>query len=87
MDLYQVSDNGDRLLQPRDRPFKVRRKDVGKQLEWVQLVRERIYKAEDTIFFGPTDLSEIVFFYQTLAMRVGAELHRIVEEAGKELNA
>lgn len=86
-DMYQTLHNGERQILPRERPIKIRRKDVGTTLSVEQVVRERIYRTGDILVFSPTDLSEIIFFYQSLAMQIGAELHRLVEKAGMELNA
>ncbi|GJE27695.1 hypothetical protein LKMONMHP_2556 [Methylobacterium organophilum] len=86
-DIYQTLHSGERQLLQREHPFEVRQEDIGTTLSAEAVVREKIYRAGDTILFSSTDLSEIIFFYQILAMRIGAELHRLVEEAGRELNA
>lgn len=86
-DMYQTLRSGERRLLPRDRPFTARQQDVGTTLTVEDVARERIYRAGDTLVFSSTDLSEIIFFYQTLAMQIGAELHKLVEKAGRELNA
>jgi hypothetical protein len=86
-DMYQTLHSGERQLLPRDRPFKAHRQDVGTTLSVEGVVRERIYRAGDTLLFSSTDLSELIFFYQILAMQIGAELHKLVEKTGRELNA
>lgn len=79
-DMIKVDQNGSRVVLPRDRSFRVRKEDVGSQLSIVEVVREHDYAEGDRITLSQTDLSEIIFFYQTLAMKVGGEMHRIVGE-------
>ncbi|MET3648927.1 hypothetical protein [Phyllobacterium ifriqiyense] len=53
---------------------------AGQQLSVEEVVREHDYAEGDRIVLFHTDLSEIIFFYQILAMKVGSEMHRIVGE-------
>jgi hypothetical protein len=79
-DMIMIDQNGNRTRLPRDRPHRVRAEEVGSQLVVVQVVREHSYAEGDRIALSHTDLSEIIFFYQTLAMKVGSEMHRLVGE-------
>lgn len=79
-DMIMIHRNGDRMLLPRDRAHRVRADDIGSQLSVEEVIREHVYAEGDRILLSQTDLSEIIFFYQILAMKVGSEMHRIVGE-------
>lgn len=85
-DMVKVHPNGNRVVLPRDRSFRVREEDIGSQLSVVEVLREHDYAEGDRIGLSQTDLSEIIFFYQILAMKVGGEMHRIVDEKMAALN-
>lgn len=78
-DIFQTFGNGDRRRLPRDQEFCVQTDDVGTSLTVEEVIREHIYRDKDRIVFSAIDLSEIIFFYQNLAMHVGAEMHRFAE--------
>jgi hypothetical protein len=84
--MYLLQEDGHRRLLPRDRGFLVTAEDVGLQLSVEDVVRDRVYRLGDVVSFSATDLGEIVFFYQLLGMRVGAEMHRFVAMLSAELN-
>lgn len=77
-DMIMIDQNGGRMVLQRDR--KRRAKDIGSQLSVEEVVREHHYAEGDRIVLSQTDLSEIIFFYQILAMKVDSEMHRIVGE-------
>lgn len=77
-ELILITANGERRVLPRDRGHFVRPDEVGLELRIEEVLRERLYIAGDRVTFSQTDLSEIIFFYQHLAMQVGAEMHRQV---------
>jgi hypothetical protein len=79
MDMFQLRD-GEKKRLPRDQGFLVQPEDVGTQLSVEEVIRERVYKVGDKIELFPTDLAEIIFFYQKLAMAVGASMHTFVHE-------
>lgn len=79
-DMVIVDRNGGRTVLQRDREHRVHAEDVGSLLSVVDVVREHDYAEGDRIVLSQADLSEIIFFYQTLAMKVGSEMHRIVGE-------
>lgn len=79
-DMILIDKNGRRVVLPRDREHLVRAQDVGSTLSVEDVVREHDYAEGDRIALSQTDLSEIIFFYQILAMRVGSEMHGIVGE-------
>ena len=85
-DMEIVDQNGVRAILPRDRSFRVRKRDIGSQLNHVKVIREYNYAEGDQIILSETDLSEIIFFYQIPAMKVGGEMHRIVREKIVECN-
>ena len=78
-DIVQTLTNGERRRLPRDQELRVQNDDVGTSLTVEEVIREHIYREKDRVVFSATDLSEIIFFYQELAMQVGAELHRFAE--------
>ncbi len=78
--MIQIDQNGGRMKLRRDREHRVQAEDVGSQLRIEEVVREHAYAEGDRIALSQTDLSEIIFFYQILAMKVGGEMHRIVAE-------
>jgi len=79
-DLIMIDQNDGRIVLQRDREHQVRAEDVGSKLCVEEVIREHHYAEGDHIAFSQTDLSEIIFFYQVLAMKVGSEMHRIVGE-------
>lgn len=79
-DMIKNDQNGGRMVLQRDREHRVSAEDVGSQLSVEEVVREHYYAEGDRIALSQTDLSEIIFFYQVLAMKVGSEMHRIVGE-------
>ncbi|WP_146036494.1 hypothetical protein [Pseudotabrizicola formosa] len=79
-DLINVDQSGNRSVLPLNRTYRVRKDDVGSQLVIQDVVREHNYSEGDRVSFSETDLSEIIFFYQILAMKIGAEMHRIARE-------
>jgi len=86
-DMYQTQLDGACILLPRDRSFQVETKDIGSTLEVRHVIREMILRHGDRIEFSQTDLSEIIYFYQTLAMQVSSEMHRLTSEAIDAMNA
>jgi hypothetical protein len=84
--MYQILPSGERHLLPRDEPFLVRERDVGTTLEGGEVIREHIYRAGDTVSFSATELSEIIFFYQVLAMQIGGETHSFFNVTAEKLN-
>lgn len=83
-DMYQTTVMGKRRLLPRDRPFRAGAQDVGSRLEMIEVKREHVYHDGDVILFAPWELSEIIFFYQDLAMQVGGQAHDCFHEAGAQ---
>jgi hypothetical protein len=83
LDMYQLK-NGRRKLLPRDQ--RVPDWARGAKLIFKRVVRERIYKLGDMMRFSASDLSEILFLYQVMAMNVGGEMHRFVAAIGAELD-
>lgn len=79
-DMVKINKNGSSEVLPLDRNFRVQKDDVGSQLSVVDAIREYNYTEGDRISLSQTDLSEIIFFYQFLAMKIGGEMHRIVAE-------
>jgi hypothetical protein len=79
-DMLKVDQNGSSSVLPLDRSFRVLEEDIGSQLSVVEVIREHDYAEGDRIRLSQTDLSEIIFFYQILAMKIGSEMHRIVGE-------
>lgn len=77
-DMVLTTANGERRVLSRERPHRVRPEDVGLELQVQEVFREELYRAGDRITFSQTDLSEIIFFYQNLAMQVSVEMHRLV---------
>lgn len=77
-DMVLTTANGERRVLPRDHGHRVRPEDVGLELRVEEVLREENYKAGDRVTFSQTDLSEIIFFYQHLAMQVSAEMNRLV---------
>ncbi|WP_135429554.1 hypothetical protein [Pseudotabrizicola sediminis] len=86
-DMVKIDQNGRRSVLPLDRSLKTRQEDIGSQLSVEEVVRKRDYAEGDRIKFSQTDLSEIIFFYQILAMKIGGEMHRIVGEKMEEARA
>ena len=80
-DMFMTRPSADPMLLPRDRGHVVAAEDVGAEFSVVPVTREQSYQVNDIIQFSATDLSEIIYFYQHLAMQVGAEIHRRVYEA------
>lgn len=79
-DIFKMDQYGGRIVLQRDRQYRMRAEDIGSQLSVEDVVREYQYAEGDRIFLSQTDLSEIIFFYQILAMKIGSEMHRIVGE-------
>lgn len=79
-DIIIIDQIGGRMVLQREREYRVRAEDIGSQLSVEEVVREHHYAEGDRIALSQTDLSEIIFFYQVLAMKVGSEMHRIVRE-------
>lgn len=79
-DMIKIDRSDGRMVIERDRAHRVRAEDVGSRLSVEEVVREHCYAEGDRIALSQTDLSEIIFFYQILAMNVGSEMHRIVGE-------
>lgn len=86
IDMFSTSPDGTRRLLRRDKSVRVRREDVGHTLSVEDVVREHLYHVNDQVALAPTDLAEIIFFYQQLAMEVCGEMHRFTAQAGLELN-
>lgn len=85
-DLVTLNKSGQRTTIPRDVPHLVKKEDVGRQISVEEVEREQIYRAGDRIKLSATDLSEIIFFYQELAMTIGAAMHAHVHQAIEALN-
>lgn len=79
-DTILIDKDEERTVLQRDRSYCVRAKDVGSKFRIKEVVREHHYAKGERIIFSQTDLSEIIFFYQILAMKVSCEMHRIVGE-------
>ncbi len=79
-DMFMTDLKGNRRMLPRDRGYRGTSKDDGSTISIEDVVRHRSYISGDSIIFSQTDLAEVLFFYQILAMKVGAELHRLVHE-------
>ncbi len=84
-DMFQLKDEAKKRL-PRDQKFVVQPEDVGIPIFAEDVIRERIYKVGDKIDLSPTDLAEIIFFYQILAMTVGACMHAHPRVEGMHLS-
>lgn len=76
---------GEITLLPRDKPFVVPPGSEGAAIQFQQVTPERLYQLGDHIALDAWDLSEIVFFYQLLAMRVSSELHQVTARLGRML--
>ncbi len=85
-DMVQAQPDGSKRIIPQDRPFIIQTGDVGLPVSVEDVVRERLYAEGERVEFSPTDLGEIIFLYQILAMQVGGEMHRFVNEAIQSLN-
>jgi hypothetical protein len=79
-DMILTGQAGARVVLQRDRAARVRAEDVGSRLSVEEVFRQHNYAEGDRIALSQTDLSEIIFFYQILAKKVGGEMHRIVQE-------
>jgi len=79
-DMVMIDHYGRRTLLQRDREHRVRAEDVGKKLSIEEVVRERHFEEGDRIVLSQSDLSEIIFFYQVLVIKVKSEMYRIVGE-------
>lgn len=79
-DMIQLTENGERRVLPRDRPFRVCQADFGKQLVVEEVSREMRFNIGERVTFNQSDLSEIIFFYQYLAMLAGAAMHGLVQK-------
>ena len=77
-DMFKTSIRGERITLPRDRPYRARLEDVGQQLSVEEVWREERFKLGQRVVFSQTDLSEIIFFYQHLAMQLGGAMHKWV---------
>lgn len=86
-DMFKAAPGGPKVLLPRNKPYIAKAQDIGSELSVDENVqRELIYKVGDVVAFSDTDLAEIIFFYQSLAMQVGAEAHERMRRAAAVLN-
>ncbi|MBJ6987935.1 MULTISPECIES: hypothetical protein [unclassified Devosia] len=79
-DMIRIDQNGSTRVVQQDREYQVQAGDIGSQLSVLDVVREHSYVLGDRITLSQTDLSEIIFFYQILAMKVGGVMHQIIAE-------
>ena len=73
-----ITATSERRVLPRDHRHRVHPEEVGLEIRVEEVVREQLYRVGDRVILSQTDLSEIIFFYQNLAMQLGAEMHRLV---------
>lgn len=79
-DMVKVDQRGNRIVLQPDVEHRVCSQDIGSVVSIEEVVRERSYAEGERIQLTETDLSEIIFFYQIIAMRLGSEMHRIVRK-------
>ncbi|TGQ33836.1 hypothetical protein [Mesorhizobium sp. M4B.F.Ca.ET.214.01.1.1] len=69
-DMFQAAKSGEQRLIPRDRVFVAQPKDIGSELSVVEVRRQRVYREGEVVQFAAWELSEILFFYQDIAIKV-----------------